>query len=197
MTAHSGPLPVPARITLALDAAQLWGPQVDIDLGGVEPMVDDWEAGRSLPTPEQVERLAALTGHPVGWFYASAEAWETEPTRIFMCQRNRRPENALTVVRSWVDWDGVQHIEQETPERPPYRPRRPRTPSTPETTVPPRRARKPRRTCVARPDPAVPGWCVCGLPLANARHIRAEDLPPAGDDPQTRAAGDRPESEED
>ena len=102
MTAHGGPLPVPARITLALDSAQLWGPQVDVDLGGVEPMVDDWEAGKSLPTPAQVKRLAALTGHPTSFFYAPVEEWETVPTRMFMCDRSRR-KYALTVVESHID----------------------------------------------------------------------------------------------
>jgi hypothetical protein len=59
----------PSRITAALDNAELWGPEVDVALGGVEPMVDEWEAGVRAPTPEQVVRLAALTGMQVGWFY--------------------------------------------------------------------------------------------------------------------------------
>jgi hypothetical protein len=58
----------PARITAALDAAELWGPQVDIHLGGREPMVDEWEAGTRTPTDDQVRALAELTGVPLDWF---------------------------------------------------------------------------------------------------------------------------------
>jgi transcriptional regulator with XRE-family HTH domain len=57
----------PARITAALDAAKLWGPQVDIQLGGREPMVDEWEAGTRTPTEEQIRALAELTGVPLEW----------------------------------------------------------------------------------------------------------------------------------
>ena len=57
----------PTRITAALDAAKLWGPQVDIQLGGSEPMVDQWEAGLREPTDEQIRALAELTGVPIDW----------------------------------------------------------------------------------------------------------------------------------
>jgi hypothetical protein len=59
----------PSRITTALDYAELYGPEVDVALGGEEPMVDRWETGDLEPTAGQVVRLAALTGFPVGWFY--------------------------------------------------------------------------------------------------------------------------------
>ncbi len=65
---------VPARATLALDAAGLYGPNVDIECGTWEGNpdgdVDAWELGEAVPTAEQVALMAELTGRPVGWFYA-------------------------------------------------------------------------------------------------------------------------------
>lgn len=63
------PWPNPQRITLALDLCQLYGPEVDIALGGVEPMVDQWETGELTPTPEQIQLLADLTDFLPGFFY--------------------------------------------------------------------------------------------------------------------------------
>lgn len=60
---------VPGRITLALDVRGLEGPEVDIACGAAEPDVDDWELGVSTPTPDQVVKLAELTGYPVTFFY--------------------------------------------------------------------------------------------------------------------------------
>jgi hypothetical protein len=60
---------VPARITLALDMCGLEGPAVDIACGGTEPDVDMWELGLAVPTPEQLEKLASLTGFTVAHFY--------------------------------------------------------------------------------------------------------------------------------
>jgi len=54
--------PNPSRITLALDAAGLWGPEVDRACGVEEPTVDLWESGELVPTREQVEALAKLCG---------------------------------------------------------------------------------------------------------------------------------------
>lgn len=53
---------VPARITLALDAKGLDGPEVDTACKAQEPDVDRWEAGELYPTWEQVLALAELTG---------------------------------------------------------------------------------------------------------------------------------------
>ncbi len=65
--------PVPARITWALDMRGLEGPEVDEQVGTFEGNpagdVDDWEAARATPSPEQVLALAELTRYPVGWFY--------------------------------------------------------------------------------------------------------------------------------
>lgn len=56
-----------SRITAALDAAGCHGARVDKVLGGVEPMVDQWEAGRLEPAPIQVFWLAELTGVGLDW----------------------------------------------------------------------------------------------------------------------------------
>lgn len=64
----NGP-PTPERITAALDIEGLYGPEVDRALGGEEPMVDEWETGEQIPTREQIEALARLTGWPVKFFY--------------------------------------------------------------------------------------------------------------------------------
>jgi len=65
---RNGP-PTPQRITIALDICDLYGPEVDEALGGQEPMVDEWETGQRIPTKEQVQALAVLTGYPVDYFY--------------------------------------------------------------------------------------------------------------------------------
>jgi hypothetical protein len=61
--------PNPRRITSALDLQMLYGPEVDRSLGGEEPMVDEWESGKRIPTPEQIEALADLTGFTPAFFY--------------------------------------------------------------------------------------------------------------------------------
>ncbi len=53
---------IPHRITMVLDAAGLYGPDVDAACGAQEPDVDNWEAGRLYPTFEQVLALADLVG---------------------------------------------------------------------------------------------------------------------------------------
>lgn len=64
----NGP-PTPERITAALDMRDLYGPEVDVALGGQEPMVDQWESGERVPTKEQIHALARLTDFPVSFFY--------------------------------------------------------------------------------------------------------------------------------
>lgn len=61
--------PLPERISFALNARQLYGPEVDAACLAAEPDVDNWEAGISTPSPEQVRALAQLTAYPVEWFY--------------------------------------------------------------------------------------------------------------------------------
>lgn len=77
--------PTPRRITFALDEAELYGPEVDEALGVREPTVDNWEAGIEIPTPMDVERLAALTRKPLSYFYLP----EPEPMHgMFLCGPN-------------------------------------------------------------------------------------------------------------
>lgn len=64
----NGP-PTPERITMALNLRDLYGPEVDEALGGQEPMVDEWESGERVPTKDQIQALAMLTGFPVTFFY--------------------------------------------------------------------------------------------------------------------------------
>lgn len=78
-----GRKPQPKRITMALDDRMMDGPQVDEALGVDEPTVDEWEAGQTEPTTEQVQRLATLTSFPVGFFYREDPA--PEPTFGWMC----------------------------------------------------------------------------------------------------------------
>ena len=66
---YAGREPTPQRITLALDYCELYGPEVDRALGGEEPMVDEWESGIRVPTLEQIQALADLTGYTVRFFY--------------------------------------------------------------------------------------------------------------------------------
>lgn len=66
--------PNPERITTALDAAGLWGSEVDRACGVEEPAVDLWESGELVPTRDQVESLAKLTGFPPAFFYRDSPA---------------------------------------------------------------------------------------------------------------------------
>jgi hypothetical protein len=66
---YAGKTPTPERITQALTLRDLYGPEVDEALGGEEPMVDEWESGERIPTLEQVQALAKLTGFSVRYFY--------------------------------------------------------------------------------------------------------------------------------
>jgi hypothetical protein len=53
---------VPWRITIALDAQGLEGPEVDEACGAAEPDADQWEAGVLYPTWNQLLALSELTG---------------------------------------------------------------------------------------------------------------------------------------
>lgn len=57
----------PHTITTVLDAADLFGPEVDRSLGVVDPTVDEWEAGTRYPSWEQVLALAVLAGVTPEW----------------------------------------------------------------------------------------------------------------------------------
>jgi transcriptional regulator with XRE-family HTH domain len=66
---YAGKVPTPERITIALDFCMLYGPEVDQALGGEEPMVDEWESGERVPSLEQIQALAEMTGYSVRFFY--------------------------------------------------------------------------------------------------------------------------------
>lgn len=172
MTDHHGPIPVPARITIALDAIDAEGPQVDIDLGGVEPMVDEWEDGTRVPTRAQIERLAEYTGFLPEWFYRPADELGG-PMRLFICDRGRRGDNGLTILNTHVSWDGVLHVEQETPDRPPRRPPKPKPAPASVPVVAPATPRPGRERHTPVEDADAPGCCECGLPMTtpNFRHL--------------------------
>lgn len=90
--------PNPRRITAALDAAGLWGPEVDHACGVEEPTVDLWETGELVPTPDQVRALAKLCGVTPAMFYG-----EYEPPPMWLCGS-----------------DGCEYIEPEpNPAEPP------------------------------------------------------------------------------
>lgn len=82
---------VPARITLALDACGLDGPEVDERVGTYEGNpagdVDAWELGEAIPERWQVRLLAALTRLPVAFFYEPEEPWERDGF-AWMCGRS-------------------------------------------------------------------------------------------------------------
>lgn len=78
---YDGKTPTPERITIALDHAGLYGPEVDEALGGEEPMVDEWEEGKRVPDFAQVQALAEMTGFPVKFFYLEAPP----PLKGFIC----------------------------------------------------------------------------------------------------------------
>lgn len=46
---------IPDRITTALNAEGLYGPEVDLACGVEEPAVDEWEAGTRYPSWEQLQ----------------------------------------------------------------------------------------------------------------------------------------------
>lgn len=70
---------VPCRITLALDANDLDGPEVDAALDAAEPDVDRWEAGELYPTWAQVKLLSELTGYALKFFFLppNKPVWST------------------------------------------------------------------------------------------------------------------------
>lgn len=78
--------PVPARITLALDAMGLDGPEVDRACGVEEPTVDLWETGELVPTPDQIRALSRLTGCTVEFFYLPLDPAEQGVS--FVCSRS-------------------------------------------------------------------------------------------------------------
>jgi hypothetical protein len=84
----AGATPVPSRITTALDANALDGPDVDTACGTWEGNpdgdVDMWERGEATPTRAQIRLLAALTEMPIAYFYEPADP----PGTMWICSRS-------------------------------------------------------------------------------------------------------------
>lgn len=93
------PRVVPARITMALDSRGLGGPDVDLACGTWEGNpdgdVDAWEVAEAVPSPVQVAMLAALTRHPVAWFYRPLPPGPLLGGPVFVCYGNRRKSAIL------------------------------------------------------------------------------------------------------
>jgi len=107
--------PVPARITIALDAGGHEGPDVDTACGAVEPAVDLWECGIEVPTGEQMRLLSKLTGFPIPWFYKPLPAGPLGPG-LWICWGGRR--GCESPAPDVVDDQGVLHYGGE-PRVPP------------------------------------------------------------------------------
>jgi hypothetical protein len=69
----------PFAITILLDARGFYGPQVDVECGGAEPMVDEWEAGTRYPEFDQLLALLQLCGVTPGFVqhYSTQTEFET------------------------------------------------------------------------------------------------------------------------
>lgn len=79
--------PQPWRISLALDIAGLYDPELSAALDVPVGEVDRWEEGMTIPSSEQLVALASLTKHDVGYFFTD----EPPPTRLagFACASRR------------------------------------------------------------------------------------------------------------
>jgi hypothetical protein len=112
--------PVPARMTWALDIRGLDGPEVDEQVGTFEGNpagdVDDWEAARAVPAPEQVLMLAKLTRFPVGWFYNPVQPGPVLGGPVWICWRGRR--GCEQIPDDTVDERGVVLRAGEEPAEP-------------------------------------------------------------------------------
>lgn len=109
---------VPARISLAMNLGGHEGPAVDIACGtregNLEGDVDSWELGETVPSEEQVEKMAAFAGMPKVWFYRPMTPGpllgrDGEPGFIWMCG----PSGCTAVASDWVDERGVLHYGDE------------------------------------------------------------------------------------
>jgi len=103
---------VPAMATLALDAAGLYGPDVDRACGVEEPTVDLWEAGRVYPTWEQVLALARLTGRAPIVFFRRPLDWRETTMRFHVLEEAKPPVLAC-------DPEAVRVVIVGAPERRP------------------------------------------------------------------------------
>lgn len=78
------------RITAALDAGGMHGPEVDEALGVgtvTDHVVDGWEDGTIVPTHDDLRRLSTLTGFTVAWFFAGTLP---QMSNVFLCGSGAR-----------------------------------------------------------------------------------------------------------
>lgn len=76
----------PYLITMYLDGADLFGPEVDAACGVPEPTVDRWEQGLVYPTWDQLNALAELCKVLPRSFIRDTD--EDPTARMFLCGRN-------------------------------------------------------------------------------------------------------------
>lgn len=88
---------IPDRITTALNAEGLYGPEVDLACGVEEPAVDEWEAGVRYPSWEQLKALAALCGVTPSMFTVDPQVILTG--HVFICDRSKRKNGCQVVER--------------------------------------------------------------------------------------------------
>jgi hypothetical protein len=107
---------IPHRITTALDAGELYGPEVDAACGVAEPAVDEWEAGTLYPTWEQLCALAALVD-------LSVHAFTMEPSAGaitgWICDRRRGGGCTLVQSDPVLEFTAEAIAAANLPRRPP------------------------------------------------------------------------------
>jgi transcriptional regulator with XRE-family HTH domain len=142
--AERGARPYPERITFALDApaapgatGPLEGPGVDEFCGVAEPTVDLWETGELVPTAEQLEALATLTGYPVPFFFAEPPPPFDGPG--WLCIRSGKGRGCYPLHGELPDDDPEQlaiRAENIIPGNMPARPPAPRPDAPPPGPLP-------------------------------------------------------------
>lgn len=149
--AARGGAPWPARITQALDlpaggGPPLEGPEVDVACGAVEPAVDRWETGEEIPTLDQLQRLADLTGYRLGFFFL--EPVELDVSAAWFCVRSGKGKGCYR-----GDDPALERALAEPAQQL-------------ELTAAPPRVRRPRPV---EPPLGVPVECTgpCGRPMAR------------------------------
>ena len=114
---------IPDRITTALDAKALYGPEVDRACGVEEPAVDEWEAGIRYPTWEQLQALAALCEVTTSVFTFEPQVTFTGP--VIICDRSKRKNGCQVVTRTPILAFTPEAIAAANLPKPPPPPTRP------------------------------------------------------------------------
>lgn len=112
------------RIREARDAAGLSQAEFGLAVGVGHTTIQGWEYGKTFPSPENLESLAAATNRPITWFFKTAEEVELE---------TGQPIQILRIGEASVARDGMDHDAKPiegTPEdnpskKPPSAPRIP------------------------------------------------------------------------